>query len=156
MSHRFFTSESVTEGHPDKICDQISDAVLDAILAKDPLGRVAVVDDQLGRPTFTRDMAQAIFHVLGSHAPYGTYGCTGSGAVKSWADIARAVFEAANDNGDKVVPVSTADYYASAEGPIAPRPVHSALDLSKLESVGFHMPDWEEELGEQLLKIQNY
>ena len=38
---RFFTSESVTEGHPDKICDQISDAVLDAILAQDPAGRVA-------------------------------------------------------------------------------------------------------------------
>ena len=36
-----FTSESVTEGHPDKLCDQISDAVLDAILAQDPLGRVA-------------------------------------------------------------------------------------------------------------------
>ena len=41
MSHYFFTSESVTEGHPDKICDQISDAVLDAILEKDPMGRVA-------------------------------------------------------------------------------------------------------------------
>ena len=41
MSHYFFTSESVTEGHPDKICDQISDAVLDAILAEDPHGRVA-------------------------------------------------------------------------------------------------------------------
>ena len=39
--HYLFTSESVTEGHPDKICDQISDAVLDAILAKDPNGRVA-------------------------------------------------------------------------------------------------------------------
>ena len=38
---RLFTSESVTEGHPDKICDQISDAILDAILAKDPNGRVA-------------------------------------------------------------------------------------------------------------------
>ena len=38
---RVFTSESVTEGHPDKICDQISDAVLDAILAQDPKGRVA-------------------------------------------------------------------------------------------------------------------
>ncbi len=38
---RFFTSESVTEGHPDKICDQISDAVLDAILEKDPMARVA-------------------------------------------------------------------------------------------------------------------
>lgn len=39
--NKFFTSESVTEGHPDKICDQISDAVLDAILAKDPMARVA-------------------------------------------------------------------------------------------------------------------
>ena len=39
--HYLFTSESVTEGHPDKICDQISDAVLDAILAQDPMGRVA-------------------------------------------------------------------------------------------------------------------
>ena len=36
-----FTSESVTEGHPDKIADQISDAVLDAVLADDPMGRVA-------------------------------------------------------------------------------------------------------------------
>ncbi len=41
MSKMLFTSESVTEGHPDKICDQISDAVLDAILAQDPMGRVA-------------------------------------------------------------------------------------------------------------------
>ena len=41
MSKRLFTSESVTEGHPDKICDQISDAVLDAILEQDPDGRVA-------------------------------------------------------------------------------------------------------------------
>ena len=41
MARRLFTSESVTEGHPDKICDQISDAVLDAILEKDPNGRVA-------------------------------------------------------------------------------------------------------------------
>ncbi len=41
MKNRVFTSESVTEGHPDKICDQISDAVLDAIMAQDPMGRVA-------------------------------------------------------------------------------------------------------------------
>jgi S-adenosylmethionine synthetase len=41
MRHYLFTSESVTEGHPDKMCDQISDAVLDAILAQDPEGRVA-------------------------------------------------------------------------------------------------------------------
>ena len=121
----------------------------DKVAAGD-LERVTVVDDQLGRLTFTRDMAAAIFHVLDTHAPYGTYDCTGSGAVRSWADIARACFEAKNGNGDKVVPVSTADYYASAEGPIAPRPHFSALDLSKLEGVGFHMPDWEEELEEHL------
>lgn len=41
MAKRFFTSESVTEGHPDKVCDQISDAVLDAILAQDPEAHVA-------------------------------------------------------------------------------------------------------------------
>ena len=41
MSRTLFTSESVTEGHPDKICDKISDAVLDALLAEDPLSRVA-------------------------------------------------------------------------------------------------------------------
>ncbi|MFF0118653.1 methionine adenosyltransferase [Micromonospora arida] len=42
MSHRLFTSESVTEGHPDKIADQISDGILDALLAQDPHSRVAV------------------------------------------------------------------------------------------------------------------
>ena len=42
MSKKYlFTSESVSEGHPDKICDQISDAVLDAILTEDPAARVA-------------------------------------------------------------------------------------------------------------------
>ncbi|UCG29483.1 MAG: methionine adenosyltransferase [candidate division WOR-3 bacterium] len=41
MNNYFITSESVTEGHPDKICDQVSDAILDAIMEKDPFGRVA-------------------------------------------------------------------------------------------------------------------
>ena len=41
MERRLFTSESVTEGHPDKICDQISDAILDALMAQDPMSRVA-------------------------------------------------------------------------------------------------------------------
>ncbi|MFF3720716.1 S-adenosylmethionine synthetase N-terminal domain-containing protein, partial [Streptomyces prasinus] len=42
MSRRLFTSESVTEGHPDKIADQISDTILDALLREDPHSRVAV------------------------------------------------------------------------------------------------------------------
>ena len=41
MTRHLFTSESVTEGHPDKICDQISDAILDELLKQDPLSRVA-------------------------------------------------------------------------------------------------------------------
>jgi dTDP-4-dehydrorhamnose 3,5-epimerase/reductase len=123
-------------------------------VAAGELPRVTVVDDQLGRLTFTRDMAAAALHLVGSGAPYGTYDCTGSGAVRSWADIARACFAAANGNADKVVPVSTADYYASAQGPIAPRPHFSALDLSKLESAGFTMPDWEQELAEYLKELR--
>jgi S-adenosylmethionine synthetase len=42
VTRRLFTSESVTEGHPDKIADQISDSILDALLAEDPASRVAV------------------------------------------------------------------------------------------------------------------
>ena len=49
MSKVLFTSESVTEGHPDKICDQISDAILDAILVQDPVPR-CLRDDLLHRP----------------------------------------------------------------------------------------------------------
>ncbi len=41
MEKRLFTSESVTEGHPDKICDQVSDAILDALIEQDPMSRVA-------------------------------------------------------------------------------------------------------------------
>ena len=41
MIKRLFTSESVTEGHPDKVCDKISDSILDALLAQDPMSRVA-------------------------------------------------------------------------------------------------------------------
>ena len=42
MKKMLFTSESVTEGHPDKLADQISDSILDAILAQDPMGRVEI------------------------------------------------------------------------------------------------------------------
>ena len=54
MAHHFFTSESVTEGHPDKICDQISDAILNEILAQDPYARVAC------EPTCTTGMVQVM------------------------------------------------------------------------------------------------
>lgn len=65
---KLFTSESVTEGHPDKIADQISDAVLDAILAQDPKGRVACETIvTTGRSHFRRNFysnAMLISHTL--------------------------------------------------------------------------------------------
>ena len=123
-------------------------------VAAGELQQVTVVCDQEGRLTFTDQMALAIFHLLDSGAPFGLYDMTGSGAVRTWADIARATFEAANVNGDKVVPVTTAEYYASAKGPVAPRPEHSALDLSKLEAAGFSPRDWEDELAEYLASLR--
>ena len=125
----------------------LSDRVADP---QDSLEQVTVVDDQYGRLTFTRDMAEAIFHLLGASAPYGTYNCTGSGPVESWASIAAHVFDLANGNGERVAPVSTADYYASATGPIAPRPVHSALDLAKIGATGFKPCDWTERMEDYM------
>ena len=121
----------------------------------DALDQVTVVDDQFGRLTFTRDMAEGIFWLLGYRegdkepsAPCecGTYNLTGSGRVASWADIASKVFELRNGNADAVRPVSTAEYYASASGPISPRPEHSALTLSKLEDACYAPANWEDSL----------
>ena len=58
MSLRLFSSESVTEGHPDKVCDQISDSILDALLAIDPASRVAV-ETVVTLPVFIAYMAVA-------------------------------------------------------------------------------------------------
>ncbi|WP_043165047.1 sugar nucleotide-binding protein, partial [Bifidobacterium callitrichos] len=66
--------------------------------------------------------------------------------VRSWAEIAAAVFEQTNGNGDKVQPISTEQYFANAKNPVAPRPVHSALDLSKIEQAGYTPADWETSL----------
>ena len=137
----------------------LSDRVADP---QDSLDRVTVVDDQYGRLTFTRDMAEGILWLLGyregdvepsSPAPHGVYNLTGSGPVESWAQIAARVFDLANGNRDRVAPVSTAEYYASAEGPIAPRPERSDLELSKIRAAGFEPGDWTEELGEYMAAL---
>ena len=125
----------------------------------DALNQVTVVDDQFGRLTFTRDMAEGVFWLLGYRegnkepsAPCecGTYNLTGSGRVASWADIASKVFELRNGNADAVRPVSTAEYYASASGPISPRPEHSALTLSKIEDADYAPANWEDGLSEYI------
>lgn len=103
----FFTSESVTEGHPDKICDQVSDGVLDAIMAGDPMGRVAcetmvttglvVVAGEITTqcnvdiPTIARDVIREVGY---TRAKYG-FDCDTCGVLtsidKQSSDIAQGV-----------------------------------------------------------------
>ena len=97
----------------------------------------SVVDDQLGRLTFTSELARAVRHLLDAHAEFGLYNVTGAGPVSSWAEIARRVFELTGHDPDRVTGVSTADYFATATGPVSPRPHNSALELAKIEGTGF-------------------
>lgn len=96
-----------------------------------------VVDDQIGRITFTTDIARAIVHLLDAGAPYGVYNVSSAGEPASWADIARVVFSETGHDPARITGVSTEEYFASATAPVAPRPMWSVLDLSKLEATGF-------------------
>jgi dTDP-4-dehydrorhamnose 3,5-epimerase len=96
-----------------------------------------VVDDQIGRLTFTADIARGIRHLLATDAEYGIYNLTGSGRPRSWADIARDVFLLTGHDPARVTPVSTDEYFAAATAPVAPRPRNSVLNLGRIESTGF-------------------
>lgn len=109
----------------------------------------SVVNDQIGRLTFTKDLAEGIKHLLSFEAPYGTYNLTNEGSQSSWADIAAKVFELTGHDPEKVTGVTTAEYFAGKEG-IAPRPLWSMLDLSKIEATGFIPLSWEHRLKEYL------
>lgn len=122
--------------------------------ATDPLTQVTVVNDQFGRLTFTNQMAEGIFALIDSGAPYGTYNLTGSGRVVSWAEIAREVFAFTCGNDSSIRPVSTAEYYAAVSGSVAPRPRHSDLDLSKICAIGFVPRNWEDELRDYLSNLE--
>lgn len=111
-----------------------------------------VVADQVGRLTFTDELVRAIDHLLTSQAAYGTYNVSNGGEPASWADITRAIFEAAGFELT-VTDTTTAEYYAGKEG-IAPRPLRSAFDLSKLQATGFTPTDWRENLKQYIKKEQ--
>lgn len=104
-----------------------------------------VVSDQIGRLTFTSELVKAIDHLLSSEAPYGTYNVSNSGDSASWAEITRAIFKEAGHNELTISDTTTAEYFADKEG-IAPRPLQSTLDLSKINGTGFTSTDWREDL----------
>ncbi|MCC9146472.1 MULTISPECIES: bifunctional dTDP-4-dehydrorhamnose 3,5-epimerase family protein/NAD(P)-dependent oxidoreductase [unclassified Arthrobacter] len=95
----------------------------------------AVVNDQIGRLTFTKDLAAAILHLLESHAPYGTYNVTNDGPAVSWAEIAADVYEFVGRSRTDVTGVSTAEYFQGKEA--APRPLNSMLPLDRIRDTGF-------------------
>ena len=109
-----------------------------------------VVDDQVGRLTFTRDIARGILHLLESGAPYGVYNLTGGGEPASWADVAREVFRLSGHDPHRVTGVSTDEYFAGATTAVAPRPRNSVLDLTKIEEASFSVRPAFESLADYL------
>ncbi|MGX5770697.1 sugar nucleotide-binding protein [Microbacterium trichothecenolyticum] len=109
-----------------------------------------VVDDQVGRLTFTRDIARGILHLLESGAPYGVYNLTGGGEPTSWADVAREVFRLGGHDPQRVTGVSTDEYFAGATTAVAPRPRNSVLDLTKIEEASFRVRPAFESLADYL------
>lgn len=108
----------------------------------------SVVNDQIGRLTFTTDLADGIRHLLSSGAEFGTYNLTNEGEPLSWAAIAARVYELTGHSADQVTGVSTEEYFAGKS--VAPRPLGSVLPLGKLAATGFVPRDGDEALKQYL------
>jgi dTDP-4-dehydrorhamnose reductase len=96
-----------------------------------------VVDDQHGRLTFASQIAALIRHLLAVRPAPGVYNLTSAGESVTWADVARRVYELTGHDPSRVTGVSTEQYFASASGPVAPRPHNSELDLTRVRETGF-------------------
>lgn len=109
---------------------------------------IKVVCDQIGTPTFARDLARAVVKVLRSHqwVP-GIYHFTDEGAA-SWYDFAKAIFRIAGKDV-KVTPIPTEDYPTPAS-----RPSYSILDRTRIKATyGIEIPHWEEALADCLRQL---
>jgi len=104
---------------------------------------LAVVDDQVGQPTWTLDLARGIVELLDVEAPAGIYHCTNSGQA-SWCDFARAVFAEAGLDPERITPTDSASFPRPA-----PRPAYSVLGHTTWKRAGLApLRDWREALAE--------
>ena len=109
---------------------------------------VRVVNDQIGTPTYTKDLARLLSDMIVTDK-YGYYHATNEGGYISWYDFTREIYRQAG-MATRVLPVTTAEYGLSK----AARPFNSRLDKSKLIQNGFApLPDWHDALGRYLREI---
>ena len=110
---------------------------------------VRVVNDQIGTPTYTYDLARLLVDMIETDK-YGYYHATNEGGYISWYDFTCEIFKQAGINSN-VVPVTTQEYGLSK----AARPFNSRLDKSKLQENGFvPLPDWKDALKRYLEEIE--
>lgn len=114
-------------------------------------GEVTVVGDQWGLPTNAADLALGILGLLERKAA-GRYHLAGGGDPATWADVAEAALAAAGVRA-VVRRVSTAQYRAGRQGPLAARPANSVLDCSKAGSLGVSLRPWREALAEYVQEL---
>lgn len=108
---------------------------------------LTVVDDQIGTPTYTYDLAKLLVDML-EKEEYGKYHVTNEGGYISWCDFAKEIFRQAGMNVT-VTPVSSDQYPAKAK-----RPSNSRLEKKKLTEHGFtRLPDWQDALARYLKEI---
>ena len=109
---------------------------------------LTVVNDQVGTPTYTYDLARLVVDML-EKEEYGKYHVTNEGGYISWYDFAKEIFKQAGMNVN-VVPVSAEQYKAKAK-----RPSNSRLEKKKLDEHGFdRLPTWQDALSRYLKEIE--
>ena len=113
----------------------------------------SVVSDQIGRLTFTEDLAAAAKHLIDTKSSFGTYNVSNDGESASWAEVAKIVYQHSGKPADDVTPVTTEEYYSGQDG-IAPRPLQSTLNLDKIKETGFTPRDWRKSLDDYLVQLK--
>lgn len=106
---------------------------------------LTVVDDQVGRPTWTKTLAEFMVHLTEEKASYGVYHLSNDNSC-SWYEFAKEILK---DTNVEVQPVDSTQFVQKAY-----RPKYSVMDLSKAKGTGFYIPTWQEALQQFLLSIQ--